>query len=217
MIATPPTPTEHVGRGALLALFAIPAGIVVFVAISSIGIFASIVSFGVAFAAYWLYQRGAGGIVTRAGAWVVTSIVVVTIVLSLYFSMVWQFATAVANTTKEKTLGASTWDVLNLPGFWPAFNDNFSYQASHSVGNIIFALALGALGSYRILRRAFAMTSSGPSAAFGARPGSPLPPPAALTDPPPAPHVAPQVYENDVDAPPTGSADDKTAPPSAGV
>ena len=191
-----PTPTERVGRGALLALLIIPVGVVVFLLISSIGFVASIVSFGVAIGAFWLYQRGAGGVVSRAGAWVVLAIVVVTTVLGIFASLVWDFAAAVASDPQVKAAGLNGWDVFNRSAFWPAFGDNFGYQLSHEALFVILAFVFAALGAFRVLRRAFLTTSTRP----------------AQTAPP-----VQQTYRNDVDAPPTGSADDKTTPPTNGV
>jgi hypothetical protein len=198
MTAPAPARTEHVGRGALLALLIIPVGIVVFVAISSLGVFASIISFGIAFGAYWLYQRGAGGVITRTGAWVVTAIVVVTILVSLLANLAWGYAEAVG-----KDIGVSAWTILGSQHFVAGFSGNFSYEASHQALNIVLALLFGALGAFRTLRRAFRNTSARPATAYPSQaPGN---------------TVAPTTYRNDVDAPPTGSADDKTAPPPNGV
>ena len=199
MTSTAPARTEHVGRGAILALLIIPVGVVVFVLISSIGIYASIVSFGVAFGAYWLYQRGAGGVISRTGAWVVLAIVVVTVLLSIYADLVWGFATGVP--------GYSQWEVIGQPGFWPQFNDKFFSLLSEDSLNVILILAFGLLGSARILRNAFRRTSTRPAAAY-----PPVASPSGSTA-----TQTPTTYRNDVDAPPTGSADDKTAPPTSGV
>ncbi len=200
MTSEPQTRTEHVGRGALLALAIIPVGVVVFVAISSIGFIASIVSFGVAFGAYWLYQRGAGGVITRTGAWVILAIVVVTILLSLYASLVWEQAVFLQADKSVNVNDLSVWQILGLPSFWDVINSHFGELISDRLLDVILALAFGVLGSFRILRNAFRNTSARPTQAY--------PQTAAPVQP---------TYRNDVDAPPTGSADDKTAPPANGV
>ncbi len=197
-----PTRIEHVGRGAILALLTIPVGLALYVLLANIGFIASVVSFVVAFGAYWLYQRGAGGVITRTGAWVVTVIVAVTVLLGVYAILVSDFANAVADEPKVKALGKNAWDVVNLPNFWNAFNDNLSYQISQETLTIVVTLLFGVLGSFRILRNAFRTTSARPTQAY---PQAPTASPAQTT------------YRNDVDAPPTGSADDKTTPPTSGV
>ncbi|HEY2644138.1 MAG TPA: hypothetical protein VGI56_10345 [Galbitalea sp.] len=196
-MSTEPTPTENVTRGALLALLVIPVGIVVYCAIASIGFIASIVSFGVAFGAFWLYQRGAGGVMTRAGAWVITAIVAATVLLSLYVSFLWEFAIAGA-----KADGTDAWTFLQSPNYWRDFNYSLPDNLSNMTLPIILTLAFAALGSFRLLRRAFVATSAGPSAAYA----QPLP-------------AAPQspVVPGDIDGGATGSADDKTAPPTTAV
>jgi hypothetical protein len=196
-VSTAPTPTENVIRGTLLALLVVPVGIFVYCLIASIGFVASIVSFGVAFGAYWLYQRGAGGVITRAGAWVVTAIVAVTIILSLYVWLLWAFAGAGA-----KAHGTDPWTFFQSPNYWAEFNYNLPANLSHLTLTIVLSLALGALGAFRLLRRAFAATSTGSRLAYA-------PPATAVPQSP--------VVPNDIDSAPTGSADDKTAPPAPGV
>jgi hypothetical protein len=63
--------------------------------------------------------------------------------------------------------------------------------------------AFGALGAFRILGRAFATARQTAAPANLTGQSTTLPP-------------APATYHDDIDAPPTGSADDKTAPPTAG-
>jgi hypothetical protein len=186
-------PVENVGAGAILALLAIPVGVILLVLLSSVGVFASIVGFAVSFAALWLYRRASGGVISRAGAWIVAAIVLATLLLGIWASMVVGLAGGLGHLSR-----------IGLPQFWPVFNANFSTLVSQNVVFIVLVLAFGALGSFRILGRAFATAHVAP------RPNTPVGPDAGSTT------YSPTVYQNDVDAAPTGSADDRTPPPSAG-
>jgi hypothetical protein len=183
---------ENVIGGALLAVLVLPVGVVVLALLSSVGFVASIVGFGVAFASVWLYRRGSGGAISRVGAWTITGVVALTLLLGIWISLVIGYAGGLGH------LG-----LLGNRVFWSAFNANFSNLVSENVLFIILVLVFGAWGAFRILGRAFATARlTAPQATVGGEP-SLLPP-------------APQIYHDDLDAPPTGSADDKTTPPSVG-
>jgi hypothetical protein len=188
----PNPPVENVVGGALLALLAIPVGVVVLALLSSIGFIASIVGFLIAFSAVWLYRRGSGGRISRTGAWIVTAIVLGTLLLGIWVSMVVTYAHGIGH------LGN-----IGLDGFWPQFNADFPGNVSANILFIVLVLVFGAIGAFRTLGRAFATARvAGPSSRADATSTS-----AESTT---------TVYRNDVDAPPTGSADDKLPPPSAG-
>jgi hypothetical protein len=188
---TQPRP-ENVASGALLALLALPVGVAVLALISSIGFVASIVGYLVSYAAVWLYRRGSGGAISRAGAWVVTGIVVLTLLVGVWVSLV---------ITEANALGGL--GTISDPRFWPTFNRDFSLLVSQSVLFIVLVLLFGAVGSFRVLGRAFATARQATTpVTFNSQPTT-LPP-------------APTTYHDDIDAAPTGSADDKTKPPTAG-
>ena len=67
-------PSENVQRGVIFALIVLPLGIVAWDILWSVGFVASIVAFGVAWAAVRLYRIGSGGRITRSGAIAVTVI-----------------------------------------------------------------------------------------------------------------------------------------------
>jgi len=183
---------ENVLSGALLALLAVPVGVVVLALISSIGFIASIVGYLVAFSAVWLYRRGSGGVISRAGAWVVTGIVALTLVIGIWISLVLGAAG-----------GLGELGLLSNPRFWTLFNEALPNLIGGNILFIALILVFGALGSFRILGRAFATARQTLK-------------PANLTGQPTSLPAAPQIYHDDIDAPPTGSADDKTTPPTAG-
>ncbi len=202
-ITIPKTPGQKLLAGSLLALLVIPVGVIIFTLISSIGFVASITGFIIAFGAVWLFGKGAGGVITRAGAWVITGIVVVTLLLGFYVSMVVDFANAVAKVETTEGHSMTAWEVFNNANFWAAFNDNFPQQFGDNALFFALALLFGLVGSFRTLRRAFvtSVPTTSTAVTFGTAPA-----------PAPAP-----VYLNDVDGSPTASADEKTPPPTSQV
>jgi hypothetical protein len=190
--ARPQGQPENVLGGALLAALVIPVGVVILALLSVIGAFASIVGFLVALAAVWLYRRGSGGYISRSGAWVVSGVMALTLLLGIWAGLVVAFAGGLGQ------LGN-----IGLPDFWPQFNANLPDDISANVLFIVLIIAFGAYGSFRVLGRAFRTERQATS-------------PANFTGQPTTLPPAPQTYHDDIDAPPTGSADDKTAPPSTG-
>ena len=205
-MSTAPTPTENVIRGTLLALLVVPVGIFVYCLIASVGVVASLVSFGVAFGAVWLYQRGAGGVISRAGAWVIAVIIVGTIALSLWVNYVYVVADVLAKDAPD-AFGSTWWSALNSPNFWEFFNAHIGGLIQATTLNIVLSIVLGVLGSYRTLLRVFRATSGGRTAPYSA--GRQTVTPTAVPQSP--------VVPSDIDNAPTGSADDKTAPPTTEV
>lgn len=181
---------ENVVSGAILALLAIPVGVIALTLLWSIGFIASIVGFLVAFAAVWLYRRGSGGAISRVGAWTVTLVVIVAIALGLWVAMVVDFAG-----------GLGQLNNLGAPDFWRQFNEVFPENVNKGVLSIILVFVFAALGSFRILGSAFATARQTAAPATLTGQSTTLPP-------------APSTYHDDIDAAPTGSADDKTPPPT---
>lgn len=189
----PQSPIENVLGGGLLALLAIPVGVIILTLIASIGVFASIVGFIIAFSSVWLYRRGSGGIISRTGAWIVTAIVLVTLLLGIWVTEVVGFARGIGH------LGN-----IGLPEFWPQFNHEFPSLLGQDALFIVLVLVFGAVGAFRTLGRAFATTRviTRPDTAYGSPDG-----PSS---------IGTTTYQNDVDGAPTGSIDDKTTPPTTG-
>ncbi|MDQ1563803.1 MAG: hypothetical protein QOI14_754 [Actinomycetota bacterium] len=204
----PAVPNEDVVRGGLFALLAIPVGVILLTLLSSVGFVASIVGFVVAYCALWLYRRGSGGFISRVGAWAVTAVVVASLLIGIWASLV---VGAVG--------GLGQLSVIGDPRFWPLFSANFGSLLSQNAIFILLILAFGALGAFRTLGRAF-VTARQPRTQeqiFGEAPTSPsntVAPTGTIT---PTSAVTPTSYENDVDGAPSGSADDKTKPPTSGL
>ena len=180
---------ENVIAGAFFALLAIPVGVIALTLLWSIGFIASIVGFLVAFSAFWLYRRGSGGIISRVGAWTITAIVAFTLAFGLWIAMVVDYAHGLGHLSN-----------IGLPEFWPQFNSDFADNVNLNLLSIVLVFVFGALGSFRILGRAFATARQTPNPDNLTGQSTTLPP-------------APAAYHDDIDQPPTGSADDKTAPP----
>jgi hypothetical protein len=107
-----PLPPENVVRGLLLALLAIPAGVLVFVLVWQLGIVAGIVGFAIAAFAFFLYRLGSGGRVTLPGAVVVPVVTLVTLVLAILAAQAFDLASGLA-----RTYGLEVWQVLLAADF----------------------------------------------------------------------------------------------------
>ena len=183
---------ENVVSGALFALLALPVGVVVIALLSSINFVASIAGYLIAFLAVWLYRRGSGGVISRVGAWAITGIVLVTLLIGIWVSLV---VSAVG--------GLGHLGDLSNPVFWSLFGAAFPKLVNQDLLCIALILVFGALGSFRILGRAFVTARQASAAGNFTGQSTSVP-------------LSPTTYHDDIDAPPTGSADDKTTPPSAG-
>ncbi|MBO1738928.1 hypothetical protein [Leifsonia sp. TF02-11] len=138
---------ERVGRGIALALLVIPVGVVVWTLLWQIGFIASIVSWGVAIAAIWLYRRGSKARVTPAAAGGIIAIVVVTVVLSLLAGMFTDLVSAIQVPLQ---------DAITDPKVWGLFVDNLlsngeMWQAY--LPQVLIALVFAFLGCFTTLRR----------------------------------------------------------------
>ncbi|KAA1399304.1 hypothetical protein [Aeromicrobium ginsengisoli] len=145
-----PTPVENVGRGTLFALLAIPAGVAVWLILWKFGFIASIVGFGVVWAAVQLYARGSGGSISRVGALLILAIVVVTLLLSFLSGMVYDAASEIGELS-----GLSTWEAFTHDSFWSVFWDAFPDALPSYRKDFLIAAAFGALGAFSMLRAVF--------------------------------------------------------------
>ena len=145
-------PVEDVNRGTVVALLTIPAGIIVWTLIWSIGFIASVVTFGMAILATFLYRLGSGGTIGRAGAVRITIVTLVTVVLSIIAGVVWDVAVTLSRFAKVTPIEA-----LSHPNFGTVFENYFEGN-----GNLYFSLlvavAFGVLGCFSVLRGAFKQT-----------------------------------------------------------
>lgn len=161
--AVPALPPENVQRGTVLTLAIIPAGIIVWAIIWSFGFIASIVAFGVAIGAVFLYRLGSGGRIGRQGAVSVTLITIVTLLLAFFSGIVVDGLIGFSEAT-----GVSWIALLTDPAFWDelfAILGEDGVLASYAP-NFGLALLFGALGCFSVLRGAFRESAATPPAAF---------------------------------------------------
>lgn len=185
----PAAPIEDVNRGTVVALLAIPAGIIVFVLIWRFGFIASAVTLGVAYFAMFLYKAGSGGVMGRAGAVRVAIITIVTAVLSIGAGVVSDVAFAIASVT-----GANPVAVMLDPSFGDRFSTVMALPSALEgvLPSVLIALAFAGLGCFSILRGAFTSTaaaSPAPGATWSTQPIQPDP--SAQQPAPPADDVKP--------------------------
>ena len=161
--AQPATPIEDVNRGTVVALLAIPAGIIVFVLVWSIGFIASAVTLGVAYLARFLYLLGSGRAIGRTGAVRVTIITIATVILSIVAGLITDVALAISQVAQISPIEA-----LSVPQFSQVLEvyltePELQYSPWPSV---LIALGFGLLGCFSILRatfRAAAAPAAGPT------------------------------------------------------
>ena len=160
---TPPTalPPENVQRGTLLALLIIPAGIIAWVILWGFGLIASLVAFGIAIGALWLYRFGSGGRVSRSGAVRVTIITIGALILAFIAGLVSEVLPMYANQRNLDFISA-----LTSGDFWSFFNNAVANNFGDVAVQFVIALAFGVLGCFSVLRTAFRQTremEAGPS------------------------------------------------------
>ena len=186
-------PSENFPRGLIFALVVVPLGIVAWDILWSVGFVASIVAFGVAWAAVRLYRIGSGGRITRNGAIAVTAITIVTLVLAYVSGFVVE---VVQQLVKQ---GASVTEALAYPPFWGYVGQ--AMTSSGALVSLLLAAVFGALGCVSVLRGAFRLSRAPQDSLVT---GSPLA--GAYSVPPtlmnpegtpsiPAPPVAPQAQQ----------------------
>jgi hypothetical protein len=161
---------ENVLRGTLLSVLAIPAGVVLWVALWRFGIVASIVAFVIAFGAAWLYRKGSGGVVSRVGALVIALVVAAGILVSFWAGLVFDYAVYAAD-----QLGTDPFTAMGNEVFWPAFGLDFPSNFAANGANFAIAIAFGALGAFRIIARAFAEGRTRAQSQTAAQFGAPIP------------------------------------------
>lgn len=159
----PALPPENVQRGTVFTLAIIPAGVIVWAVIWSFGFIASLVAFGVALGAVFLYRLGSGGRIGRQGAVSVTLITIVTLLVAFFAGIVVDGLKGFSEATGENWMSLITnpvfWDqlfaILGEDGVLSSYAPNFG-----------LALLFGALGCFSVLRGAFREAAATPPAAF---------------------------------------------------
>lgn len=133
-------------KGLLLASIVAPVGIAAWVILWQMGFIASIVAFGVAYGAVWLYKKGSGDDKVQKAVLPLLAIILVTVILAFLAGVVsdgWY-----AYTTKFEGT-ESFWSAE----FWGFIGDNFANADlwSQYVGDIVISIAFAALGAGSIV------------------------------------------------------------------
>jgi hypothetical protein len=144
----------------VLALLAIPAGIIVWVIIWNFGFIASIVAFGVALLASFLYRLGSGGLISRTGAIRITVITLVTVLLSILAGLVSDVAIGISTVA-----GISPIEALSHPSFGTLFGLVLASGDTGLYFSIAIAVVFGFIGCFGILRAAWQQTAAAPEPA----------------------------------------------------
>ena len=191
-------PVANVARGTLFALLAAPVGVIVWVVLWNFGFIASIVAFGVAYLAMFLYRFGSGGFVATAGAIRITVITVGTLLLAFFGGVVSDVLGFWSDITGENPVTG-----IVSPDFWAGFQAILAEDgvAAGYLPDFGLALLFGALGCFSIIRSAFrsgAAAPVDPGAVFAPPAGPPVVPGAQAS--PAGPAVAPAAETGTTDA-----------------
>lgn len=190
--ASPAAPIEDVNRGTVVALAAIPVGVIVWTVVWTLGAILSVITYGIAYLAMFLYKLGSGGTISRAGAVRVTIVTIIGVVLSIIAGLVSDVAVGIGQVSGESPLEA-----LGNPAFGQVFTLYLTSGDSGLLFSIGIALLFGLLGCFGVLRSAFRATAAPAATVAGFNPAAQAPwptlPPAGTVDPtyPPAPVTDP--------------------------
>ena len=141
---SPTPPVEQVGRGILFSLLAIVLGIVLTVIVWQFGFVASITSFAMAWAAVWLYNKGAGA-PPRKGTGGLIVVILAGAVLCLVAAIVSDAFMVFSHEYPGAPMGdllAASLSVLGEGDVWSAYG-----------GTIVMFLVFAGLGIFSTLRR----------------------------------------------------------------
>lgn len=186
-------PAENVQRGSIFALVAIPVAIAIFAIIGGVfGIITGIAAIVIPYIAAWLYSKGAGAQLTRAGWVPFIGITAVAIILGAAAGILGGFYHSFTRVGGDGgILGTSFWTTVRNQ-----LTDNYADNAFP----IIVGIGLGIVGIVSVLRGRTLnsrSTGGGPgplaqSSMPGALGGSPTDASAPTTAPPPAKPTANQ-------------------------
>lgn len=132
-------------RGVLLSLLVVPPSVIAWVLLASYGVVTTLVAWGAAALAVWLFRRGAGGVISARGLVAVCIVIAGTVLLCL----VGQVIVDAARTHTQVEAGSPLGQLL-VPDFWRWMVD--SYLASPSaridlLSSAFFGLLFAALGA----------------------------------------------------------------------
>ena len=137
-----------VGRGVLLAFLVVPVGIAAWVALWNAGFVASIVAFGIAWGALFLYRLGSRARVTVGAFWALIGITVLTLGLvflaGIAFDAFAAFDLDPLSSIVSPDFWAGFFRLLSQPKVWESY--------APSLGLAILFGTLGCFGTFRRMR-----------------------------------------------------------------
>lgn len=178
-------PTENVGRGTTFALLAIPAAIIIFAVVAGLfQLISGIAAIVIPYIAAWLYQKGAGAPLSRAGWGPFIGVSAVAIVLGTISGIV--------AATYSGFLGKGG---LFSSAFLRTLLNQFSGNLGDNIVPLLIGLGLGAVGIASVLRgpRGRAAQVATPTATDAPAPAAAPP---AVPAPPAADQPSPGVMLN---------------------
>lgn len=156
-----PTKTIDYKSGALYAINGLVLGVVAWIIIWQMGIMASIVSFGMAWAILWFYTKGAGGF-DRKSAYIVIAFIVAGIILCILSGIASDLVKAIMKDSQEAR-DAGVVRLLTNPNFWGYFVTNLFGGDGLIVGyttDILWSIALAGAGVFQTIYGALRDTSA---------------------------------------------------------
>jgi hypothetical protein len=146
-------PNEVNRKGLLLALLAIPIGIVLWVILWNFGFIASIVSFAIAWLAVYFYKLGSKQNVSRKAAPYLLAIVLVGVALAFLSGIALDALRAYIQDTDLSDL-----DALFMADYWAFFFENLFTNGelwSIYAVDLVISVAFGILGCFGIIKSLF--------------------------------------------------------------
>ncbi|MGX5682143.1 hypothetical protein [Schumannella luteola] len=138
-----PAAPENVGRGALVALAAVPAAIVLYAIVGGVfGGFFGLAALVVPPVAVWLYEKGAGAPLSRRGWLPIIGITVVALVLGILAGFVGVAYASYTAVGGKELFGSAFWTTVRL-----------QMSSPDALLPILLGLGFGAVALIGLLRR----------------------------------------------------------------
>lgn len=194
--AQPAPVVENVGRGVAFALLAIPAAIAIFAVLAGVfGIVSWIAAVVIPYIAGWLYTKGAGAPVGKAGRGAYIGIAGIALVLGLAVGIIGGFYRSFSR------VGGDGGVLGNA--FWTTVRYQLTVNVADNIFPVVLGLAIGLIGIVGVVRGrplnsnrrrrgpGNLAQSNMPGALGGTQPDAPFPSPTAPVPPPAAAPRAP--------------------------
>ncbi len=189
--AQPAQPIENVGRGATFALLAIPAAIIIFAVVGGmLGLVSGFAAIAIPYIAQWLYTKGAGAPLGKAGWAPFVGIASLAVFIGTFVGIIGGFYHSFTRVGGDGGIFGGA--------FFTTVRNHLTNNIEDTAFPILIGLGLGTAGIVGVLQGRKVKPSNSTRAPFE-RPAASTAPPA-----PPAPPVPP--------APPTRLAANQSSP-----